>query len=59
MQMATDNRGKPWSKEELNYLAYELRRRTPLLDVAKQMNRDVVEVEIMGDRIALPDLPSN
>jgi hypothetical protein len=57
--MADVNTGKPWSREDLDYLAYQLRRRTPLLEVAAELKRDVVEVEIMGDRMELPDLPSS
>jgi hypothetical protein len=48
------NTGKEWSRDDLNYLAFELRRPTPLLEIAKYLKRDVVEVETMADRIELP-----
>jgi len=43
--------GNEWSREDLHYLAYELRRNTPLLQIAECLQRDVVEVETMADRI--------
>jgi hypothetical protein len=50
--------GDGWSRDDMDFLAYELRRGTPLLEIAASLKRDVVEVETMADRIdgALPPL---
>ncbi len=48
--------GDGWSRDDMDFLAYELRRGTPLLEIAASLKRDVVDVETMADRIdgALP-----
>ena len=48
------NTAKEWSREDWDCLASELRRDTPLLEIAGYLKRDVVEVETMADRIELP-----
>jgi hypothetical protein len=53
----TTNTGTPWSEEDFEYLKYELRRDTPLLEIAAHLKRDVVEVETCADRVEIPVVP--
>jgi hypothetical protein len=48
------NTAKEWSREDWDYLAYQLRRDTPLLKIAEYLKREVIEVETMADRIEIP-----